>query len=410
MKTLRNIFFFIIILLLLEVCQRVISGYRGSPSYFIVLLVGCFQFFIAIVFFLRIVSNALFSNTLFFKQKRILGWGLIILFFILGESTTVLFLNNPSYIPKSLYSSYADYYDFFDSRLIQYEKNQMVYDSSLFYRFKANNNFNFSNREFNNNYSINSFGLRDDEKSLKSPVIICLGDSYSMGWGVEQGKSYAQQIEKKAGLVVLNAGISSYGTARELKLLQLLDTSGVKFIIIQYCLNDYTENKMSVENHFNLNTSSKNSFDSVQQSYRRGRYYFPGKHFLSIGQLFLKKCVNNYWPIFKVRTIRETSVEDVRVHASVFIDNLYHSGISFNKVHVIVIFLDSYAHLQNPFLAEAGQLSNTAPYKSKFDNRLHFIEMGDVLNKDDYYLLDLHLKESGHKKIADKIWDEIRKY
>ena len=74
--------------------------------------------------------------------------------------------------------------------------------------------------------------MRDDEESLKAPEVIVLGDSVAMGWGIEQNETMAQQIEAMAGLKVLNAGISSYGTVREMKLLNRLDLSRVKYLVI----------------------------------------------------------------------------------------------------------------------------------------------------------------------------------
>ena len=50
-----------------------------------------------------------------------------------------------------------------------------------------------------------------------------LGDSYAMGWGVEQGESFPEILEAATGLRVLNAGVPSYGTPRELLMLERLD-------------------------------------------------------------------------------------------------------------------------------------------------------------------------------------------
>ncbi|MGO8056386.1 hypothetical protein, partial [Rhizobium leguminosarum] len=76
-----------------------------------------------------------------------------------------------------------------------------------------------------------------------------------------------QQIEKISGLRVLNAGISSYGTAREIELLKQLDTSALKFIMIQYCSNDDAENNASKANQYHLKISSRDSFESVLRDF-----------------------------------------------------------------------------------------------------------------------------------------------
>src|SRR5690606_12788483 len=88
----------------------------------------------------------------------------------------------------------------------------------------------------------NSLGVRDDEGSLRNPAIIVLGDSHGMGWGVEHHQRFSEVIEKKLNTTVLNTSITSYGTYRETKLLNELDLSSCKLLIIQYCNNDLEEN------------------------------------------------------------------------------------------------------------------------------------------------------------------------
>jgi hypothetical protein len=62
-----------------------------------------------------------------------------------------------------------------------------------------------------------------------------------MGWGVEQDQSFPQLLEKNSHQTVLNAGMSSYGTAREVQLFNGLNLSSVKTIFLQYHANDYNE-------------------------------------------------------------------------------------------------------------------------------------------------------------------------
>ena len=59
-----------------------------------------------------------------------------------------------------------------------------------------------------------------------------------MGWGVEQQETFAQIIEARTGLTVLNATVSSYGTAREIMSLKRLNSERMRFLVIQYSNND----------------------------------------------------------------------------------------------------------------------------------------------------------------------------
>ena len=68
------------------------------------------------------------------------------------------------------------------------------YDPELTYRLRPGA-CTFSELEFVTDYRINSLGVRDDEASLDGPEIIVLGDSFAMGWGVEQQESFLEQGE-----------------------------------------------------------------------------------------------------------------------------------------------------------------------------------------------------------------------
>ena len=124
--------------------------------------------------------------------------------------------------------------------------------------------FNIS--ENSEEYFINSLGVRDDEESLTKPSIVFLGDSFTMGWGVSQTESFPSLIEKATGQRALNAGISSYGTAREIKLLERVDTSNLKYLVIQYCLNDDEENNTFVSNQNQLKVSDEKKYSETIKS------------------------------------------------------------------------------------------------------------------------------------------------
>jgi hypothetical protein len=106
---------------------------------------------------------------------------------------------------------------------VQFLKDCGKFDPELFYTLKPGE-FEFGSRGFKKNrFFANSLGLRDSEESLHKPTIIVLGDSYAMGWGVEQNQTFAKLLESQTRLKTLNCGISSYGTVREIKMLDRID-------------------------------------------------------------------------------------------------------------------------------------------------------------------------------------------
>ncbi|HLG40247.1 MAG TPA: hypothetical protein VI461_11285, partial [Chitinophagaceae bacterium] len=242
MKVIRNILYFLGVLLLLQAIKALL-GKSGFVSYFFwAMILSCLQYLLIAGSILILLVAWLFQKKFSGKKKWMVSGGIVLAIFIGLESLFTFWLNHPKYIPGFMESSYKFYYDSYDRRVIQFERDHAGYDSSLFYKLKQSAVFNYKNREFDNAFITNSLGTRDDENSLLAPEVICLGDSYIMGWGVDQQESVPQQLEKLSGMKVLNAGISSYGTAREMILLNKINTSALTFLIIQYCENDTQEN------------------------------------------------------------------------------------------------------------------------------------------------------------------------
>ena len=55
--------------------------------------------------------------------------------------------------------------------------------------------------------STNSLGYRDAEINKQSVHIVCVGDSVTFGWGVEEEEAYPQRLELELGVNVLNTGV-----------------------------------------------------------------------------------------------------------------------------------------------------------------------------------------------------------
>lgn len=65
--------------------------------------------------------------------------------------------------------------------------------------------------EYDVAFATNSLGLRDDEIGPKhGPRVLLLGDSFTSGYGVERDRTFADLIEKRLGVEVVNAGVGGY--------------------------------------------------------------------------------------------------------------------------------------------------------------------------------------------------------
>ncbi len=222
----------------------------------------------------------------------ILFLGITELFIFITIKYPVVHKMLPGIITKISRRAYFNH----DMNSIQYLPACARFDPHLGYSLKPGKCV-FSDHEFTTAYTINSLGVRDTEEALNSPQVVVLGDSYAMGWGVEQNETFAKMIEAKTGLAVLNASVSSYGTAREMMLLKKVKRDRLKYLIFQYCNNDYEENLSFLNNGNKLITMSREKYaELVEQNWRIKKYY-PGKYLWSAAKIIN----NNFNYLFKIR-------------------------------------------------------------------------------------------------------------
>lgn len=332
---------------------------------------------------------------------------LLIAFFALPELLFTYWINHPEKMPASLNAAFMTYATQAETNIIQYNPESSVYNDSLFYTLRPSARFLYANPEFADSFYTNSQGLRDDEGSLDKPEIICLGDSHGMGWGVPQNETFAELLASATGKKTLNAAISSYGTARELKNLYRLDTSALQYIILQYCRNDLRENREFVENNYSLPISSKERYDSLLNDHAWCKRWFPGKRFITIAKLAADKKIINplLYPVKKI----DSSALRLRQAARYFTDILLHSAINFKKIKLLVVDMNEMESMNNGFIDEVNKLIAIPPYKARFNDNLVMVPIADLITKDDYYLLNPHMRPSGHRKLASRVGEYIPK-
>jgi hypothetical protein len=118
--------------------------------------------------------------------------------------------------------------------------------------------------EFTMRFTTNSFGFRGPEpKRLPQKAILFLGDSFTGGYGVNDGEEFPALIraalDKKFGvdnIEVVNAGSGNTGNGYWLKFLK---TEAKRFsprvVVLQVCENDFGDNER--EQLFTLNTNGE---------------------------------------------------------------------------------------------------------------------------------------------------------
>ncbi|MBL7132109.1 MAG: hypothetical protein ISS45_12040 [Candidatus Omnitrophica bacterium] len=280
--------------------------------------------------------------------------------------------------------------------LIQLEPEYAHYDSDLTYTLKPGVFF-FSNIEFKNRFQVNSLGVRDDEDSLNLPDIIVAGDSTAMGCGVDQDETYAQIIEQRTKLKVLNAGVSSYGTVREICILDRIDTENLKYLLIHYDKNDYRENASFHNNNNTLNITDERSYDRIAKRYLIGKRYYVGKYAIftfKYAAQRLRPYLFNDKKFFENRKLfkEQTKENDV----DFFLNALISAGTTeLYKVKIVVLG-------DAEFIPRLRQKIHLKDYPNYISN-LIAVDLSNKLTEDCYYILDDHINAKGHKIIAREI-------
>ena len=326
---------------------------------------------------------------------------LIVVLLALYESYLFFLVHHPSLLkkcPMGIRNGIGYLYNTGDRYVIQFSPACARFDDQLGYTLKPGQ-CTFSGREFSTRYLINSLGTRDDEKSLDHPRIIVAGDSFAMGWGVDQEETFAQQVERKTGFKVLNAAVASYGTAREMMILRRVPTDRLQYLIIQYCENDYDENKAFYLNRNGLPTMSEAEYRRYVEIDNQPKAYFFGKYL----KLEIKKRMDE----FKRDRTTENKPFD-KDDVDLFIHAIIHSQLDLKNVQIIAFAMNG----RNPddnkaFPATLKKRIATGNYPPYIRNMI-VLDFSSILKDDHFYVLDDHLNRIGHEVIADVLLKNIR--
>jgi hypothetical protein len=322
---------------------------------------------------------------------------------VLLEGVFLVFLHVPrvtAVAPRPVRRLVQQIYRHFNRSLIQFDEACAVYDPEVTYTLKPGA-CTFGNLEFKNTFNVNRVGVRDDETSLDGPEIIVLGDSHAMGWGVEQSETLSRVLARQCGLKVLNAAVSSYGTAREMMLLDRLDTSRLRFLIIQYADNDLPENRAFRDHGGHLPITPRADYQRIVEYYAAQRSYYPGKYLFRLSMKVLK--------------LEEPEPDQLRMdpvapreEAELFLYVLTHaSRAQLDGVQVVVFEVNQDIEPRRPFIAALAEAKREDGNPS-FVRRLVTLDTATVLTPRDFYVLDDHMNASGHAAIGEALSSIVR--
>jgi hypothetical protein len=272
--------------------------------------------------------------------------------------------------------------------IIQDESQFARFDPYLKYTLKPGT-FIFRNPEFSNEFKINKLGLRDDDISLKSPEIIVIGDSVPMGWGVNQNETFAKLIEKKTSRRVLNAAISSYATVEAIRILDRIDTSKTKNLILYYEHWKFPENVSYYKLKNKFETIKLKEYNQAKEDYIKAKKYYPGKYTILALRTIIGKVKSGIRP--QNNSIKPASME---YEANVLLYTLFNaSHKNFENINIIIL-------CEKDFVEPLTKTVATA-YPA-YVNRIIPTAIIDIYGEN-AYILDDHPTAKWHSKMADKI-------
>jgi hypothetical protein len=312
---------------------------------------------------------------------------------VLLEAFFLLMLHVPrltAAAPRPLARLIQQIYRHFNRALIQFEPSCARYDPVISYTLKPGT-CTFSNLEFSTELHINRAGVRDDERSLEAPEMIVLGDSHAMGWGVEQNQTFVHVLAEETGMKALDAAVSSYGTVREMMMLDRLDVSNLRVLVIQYSDNDLVENR-TFRDQGRLPIMSAAQYDAISRYYAAQRSYYPGKYtyrlFMKVLRLETPEPDQEAMP-------QATSSEE----AELFLNAVMHAGHArLDDVQIVVLEINE--HLaERTFIGALAAVARAGPYPL-FIGRMATLDASGLLGAEDFYALDDHMNARGHRAIG----------
>lgn len=329
---------------------------------------------------------------------------LIIFLLMLYELFIFFLVQHPGILkkcPMFIRNSIGHLYNSGIRHNIQFSPTCAQFDKNLGYILKSGH-CTHSGIEFSNSYLINSVGVRDDELSLDHPEIIVSGDSFAMGWGVNQEESFAQLLEQKSGMMVLNASVSSYGTAREMIMLKRVKTDKLKYLIIQYCGNDYEENKSFFLNHNVLHTMSKEKYQYYVAEDQMKKYVF--------GKYVFMEIENRIKETFYSKNSNDDENKPIdKDEIDLFLNAIINSNLDLKNVQIIAFVMNGRIAEDNKEFPAMLKKKITSRDYPDYIRRMIVVDFSNILNDDNFYVLDDHLNKTGHAVVADVLYKTISK-
>ena len=294
----------------------------------------------------------------------------------------------------------TDLYYLYEAEIWQNKKECVQYDDNLLY--KPSGGCRFSNKEFSSKLTFSEAGRSIPLSSSPSSgrPLFFVGDSDTMGWGVNDDETFASIIASRVDVPVLNLGVSSYGTVREIIRVRMHPRfQEANCIFIQYSWNDFQENTVFLAQG-SLPAPRRALFEKLVSDYGRRKVRFidvmrqtfdmmldfPIAFLMSVIGLHDLPLLDDDPLDSKGGEPRDKS-EDAKAVMAVL--------ASFSELNDKKVFVIGPGRLVSA-LNRGGLAANVFPIQVD-------------LNYEDRYTLDMHPNKKGHREIAMQILEQLKR-
>ncbi len=327
-------------------------------------------------------------------KAKVFGLFFICLIFILSLQAVIFsfsyltLINNKITEIPGFKAIQKDIY-FKEYRILWQEKSECVnFDRDLIY-VPSFNNCVFENIEFKTTLKFDRFGRKNDNnfEEETNKKIAMLGDSETMGWGVNNNETFSSIIEKNLKVRTLNLGVSSYGTYRQLIRLEKLGRlENINTVIIQYNPNDKGENDTFGNFDKNESEQAYKYLMSVGDKRKKENLFknikFVLRRFKSSFRVFYKD-------IFNALISKNENIQDFLPHYNSMI-NVINKFDFLNDKKIIIVAL-----------GDRVTFTNFNEGFDKNNKNIYFLNLS--LNENHFFKLDGHLNKNGHKEVANQL-------
>jgi lysophospholipase L1-like esterase len=298
-------------------------------------------------------------------------------------------------LPQASLDIIRQYYFSRDRKLIQGDSGCMQFSEELLYVLRPGR-CHFSNREFDTTLTILNDGRRVSGPGSGPPRITVVGDSVAMGWGVSDEEAFPAVIATQTQQTVFNLGVSSYGTARELlSLHRHPQARSADTLVIQYSDNDLRENRAY------LGSKALWSRKHVPEQFARLTDSSPKGYRFGV---FVSIAFTKAWN--RVKTAgsnggRTSAGEPGEAEAFLGILTRFPE---LKPKRILVMQAMAPGEAQDPFLDEINRI------KDKLAPGWHIKTLAVSLSAADYFYLDDHMNAQGHRIVAGRILDALKRW